>query len=88
MRREMPRTVSFCVESLRPIVMNFVGEGQPDIHNEYASNQFLHTRGLPSPAKGALAGYILQRVAEFSKPFGTKLEIKGYTAVVKVNAGS
>ena len=42
--------------SLRPIVLNYVGEGQPDIHNEYASNQFLHTRGLPSPATGARAG--------------------------------
>src|SRR5260221_4695961 len=36
--------------SFRPIVLNYVGEGQPDIHNEYANNQFLDTRGLPSPA--------------------------------------
>ena len=36
--------------SLRPIVLNNVGEGQPDIHNEYTNNQFLDTRGLPSPA--------------------------------------
>jgi poly-gamma-glutamate synthesis protein (capsule biosynthesis protein) len=63
--------------SLRPVVMNYVGEGQPDMHNDYADNQFLHTRGLPSPATGARAGYILERLAEFSKPFGTKLEIKG-----------
>jgi poly-gamma-glutamate capsule biosynthesis protein CapA/YwtB (metallophosphatase superfamily) len=74
--------------SFRPIVMNYVGEGQPDIHNEYANNQFLQTRGLPSPATGARAGYILQRLADLSKPFGTKLEIKGDTAEIKLKAGS
>ncbi len=74
--------------SLRPIVLNYVGEGQPDIHNEYADNQFLHTRGLPSPATGARAGYILERLAEASKPFGTKFEIKGDTAEIKLKAGN
>jgi len=73
--------------SLRPIALNVVGEGQPDIHNEYADNQFLHTRGLPSPATGARAGYILQRLADLSKPFGTKLEIKGDTAEIKIKSG-
>ena len=74
--------------SLRPIVLNYVGEGQPDIHNEYASNQFLHTRGLPAPATGARAGYILERLAELSKPFGTKLEIQGDTAEIKLKPGN
>jgi poly-gamma-glutamate synthesis protein (capsule biosynthesis protein) len=74
--------------SLRPIVLNNVGEGQPDIHNAYTSNQFLHTRGLPSPAPGARAGYILQRLAEASKPFGTRMEIKGDTAEIKLKAGN
>jgi poly-gamma-glutamate synthesis protein (capsule biosynthesis protein) len=74
--------------SLRPIVMNYVGEGQPDMHNDYADNQFLHTRGLPSPATGARAGYILERLAEFSKPFGTRLEIKGETGEIKLKGGS
>ncbi len=73
--------------SLRPIVLNYVGEGQPDIHNPYASNQFLHTRGLPSPATGARAGYILERLAELSKPFGTKLEIKGDSAEIRIKNG-
>src|ERR1700737_2045774 len=27
---------------LRPIALNNVGEGQPEVHNEYANNQFLH----------------------------------------------
>ena len=72
--------------SLRPIALNVVGDGQPDIHNEYADNQFLHTRGLPSPATGARAGYILQRLADLSRPFGTKFEIKGNTAEITIKA--
>jgi len=70
--------------SFQPIVLNNVGEGQPDIHNEYANNQFLDTRGLPSPATGARAGYILQRLAEASKPFGTAVEIKGDIGEIRV----
>jgi|ERR1700683_281214 len=70
--------------SLRPIVLNYVGEGQPDIHNAYTNNEFLDTRGLPSPATGARAGYILQRLADASKPFGTTIEIKGDTAEIKL----
>jgi poly-gamma-glutamate capsule biosynthesis protein CapA/YwtB (metallophosphatase superfamily) len=74
--------------SFRPIVMNYIGEGQPDMHNEYANNQFLWTRGLPSPATGARAGYILERLAELSKPFGTRFEIKGDTADIRLRAGN
>ncbi len=70
--------------SLRPIVLNYVGEGQPDMHDEYVNNQFIQTRGLPAPVIGARAGYILQRLAELSKPFGTKLEIKGDEAEIVV----
>jgi poly-gamma-glutamate synthesis protein (capsule biosynthesis protein) len=70
--------------SFRPIVLNYVGEGQAEMHNDYANNQFLQTRGLPSPATGARAGYILQRLADLSKPFGTKFEMKGETAEIKL----
>jgi len=73
--------------SFQPIVLNNVGEGQPDIHNEYANNQFLDTRGLPSPATGARAGYILQRLAEASRPFGTTVEIKGDMGEIRVKGG-
>jgi poly-gamma-glutamate capsule biosynthesis protein CapA/YwtB (metallophosphatase superfamily) len=72
--------------SLRPIVLNTLGEGEPDIHNAYANNRFLDTRGLPSPATGARAGYILQRLADSSKPFGTTLQIDGDMAKIKLNA--
>jgi poly-gamma-glutamate capsule biosynthesis protein CapA/YwtB (metallophosphatase superfamily) len=74
--------------SFRPIALNNVGEGQPDIHNEYANNEFLDTRGLPSPVTGARAGYILERLADASKPFGTRLEIKGDTAEIKLKGGN
>jgi hypothetical protein len=74
--------------SFRPIALNNVGEGQPDIHNEYANNQFLDTRGLPSPVTGARASYILQRLADASKPFGTTVEIKGDTAEIKLKSGN
>jgi len=74
--------------SLRPIALNNVGEGQPDIHNPYTNNQFLDTRGLPSPVTGLRAGYILQRVVDASKPFGTTMEIKGDTAEIKLSSGN
>jgi len=74
--------------SFRPIALNNVGEGQPDIHNERANNQFLDTRGMPTPVTGARAGYILQRLADASKPFGTTMEVKGDTAEIKLSAGN
>ena len=73
--------------SFRPVVMNNIGEGQPDMHDAYANNQYMHTRGLPSPAPGARANYILERLADASKPFGTTMEIKGDTAEIKLKAG-
>ena len=73
--------------SFRPVALNNVGEGQPDIHNQYTNNQFLDTRGLPSPVTSARAGYILQRLADLSRPFGTAMEIKGDTADIVLKAG-
>ena len=64
--------------------MNYIGEGQPEMHDQYVSNQYIQTRGLPAPATGARAGYILERIADLSKPFGTKLEIKGETAEIRL----
>jgi poly-gamma-glutamate synthesis protein (capsule biosynthesis protein) len=68
--------------SFRPIVLNNLGSGQPDVENAYTSNEFLHTRGLPTLATGARAGYILERLSNASKMFGTHLEIRGETATV------
>ena len=72
--------------SFRPVVLNNIGDGQPDVHDPRASNEFLHTRGLPVPATGARAGYILQRLADASKPFGTMMEIRGEIATVTVTS--
>lgn len=69
----------------RPVVLNEIGAGQPDVHDPYASNQFLYTRGLPSVATGAKARYILQRLAELSAAFGTKVEITGESAQIKLS---
>jgi poly-gamma-glutamate capsule biosynthesis protein CapA/YwtB (metallophosphatase superfamily) len=72
--------------SFRPITLNNIGEGQPDVHNPYADNQFLHTRGLPSAATGARARYILQRLADASKPFGTTMTVNGERAEIMLKA--
>ena len=69
---------------LRPIVLNYVGQGEPDISDPHATNLFLHTRGLPASATGEQAGYILERLAALSRPFGTTLEVKGDTAEIKL----
>jgi poly-gamma-glutamate capsule biosynthesis protein CapA/YwtB (metallophosphatase superfamily) len=68
--------------TLTPLSLNAIGAGQPDVHDPYANNEFLDTRGLPSRATGAKARYILERVARLSTPFGTRLELKGDRALV------
>jgi hypothetical protein len=73
--------------TLRPIVLNFMGEGQPEAHDPNANNTFIDTRGLPAPAKGDQAAYILQRVVELSQPFGTRVEVRGDKATVSVTGG-
>ena len=70
--------------TLRPIALNPIGEGQPDVHDRYTDNQFLDTRGLPSPATGTKATYILARVADLSRPFGTKIVVKGDAAEIEL----
>jgi poly-gamma-glutamate capsule biosynthesis protein CapA/YwtB (metallophosphatase superfamily) len=70
--------------SVRPVVLNNIGDGQPDVQNPYATNPFLYTRGLPTPAPAARAGYILERLSNASKPFGTTMEIRGETATITV----
>lgn len=74
--------------TLRPVVLNDIGDGQPDVHSEYTNNPFLDTRGLPSAATGTRATYILARIAEFSKPFGTTFAINGDTATIQLPGGN
>jgi poly-gamma-glutamate capsule biosynthesis protein CapA/YwtB (metallophosphatase superfamily) len=70
--------------TLRPIALNYIGNGQPDVHSQYTSNEFLYTRGLPSPAEGAQARYILERLADYSKPFGTRIAIADGAASIEL----
>ena len=77
------RSVTF-----QPITMNKIGQGEPDTQDEHTNNLFLQTRGLPSLATGDKAGYILQRLADASRPFATKVEIKGDTAEINLKGRS
>jgi poly-gamma-glutamate capsule biosynthesis protein CapA/YwtB (metallophosphatase superfamily) len=73
---------------LRPIAQNKIGQGEPDVHDEHTNNLFLQTRGLPAPVAGEQARYILERLADLCRPFGTTLVIKGDSAEVKLKSGS
>ena len=70
----------------RPIAQNKIGQGQADTQDEHTNNLFLQTRGLPKPATGDQAHYILERLADLSRPFGTTIEVKGDTAEVKLKS--
>ena len=73
---------------LRPIVLNFLGQGQPDTSDPHANNLFLDTRGLPAPATGEQATYILERVTEMSRPFGTTFVVKGDSVEIRLKGGN
>jgi poly-gamma-glutamate capsule biosynthesis protein CapA/YwtB (metallophosphatase superfamily) len=72
----------------RPVAQNKIGQGQADTQDEHTNNLFLQTRGLPTPATGDQAHYILERLANLSRPFGTTVEVKGDTAEIKLTGGN
>jgi poly-gamma-glutamate capsule biosynthesis protein CapA/YwtB (metallophosphatase superfamily) len=72
--------------SFRPIVLNKIGKGVPDVHDGHTNNLFLDTRGLPTAATGERARYILQRLADSSRPFGTIVQLKGEMAEIRLDA--
>ena len=74
--------------TFQPIAMNKIGQGEPDLHDEHTNNLFLQTRGLPKLATGDQARYILQRLADSSRPFGTTVEVKADTAEIKLKGGN
>ena len=77
------RSVSF-----RPIALNVMGQGQVDTQDDHPYSlpefprPFIATRGLPKPATGEQARYILERLAASSRPFGTEIEVKGEIAEI------
>ena len=74
--------------TFQPIVMNKIGQGQPDTQDEHTNNLYLQTRGLPKLATGDQAHYILQRLADSSRPFGTTVEVKGDMAKINLKGGN
>jgi hypothetical protein len=68
--------------------MNKIGQGQADTQDPYANNLYLQTRGLPKLVTGEQARYILERMADSSRPFGTKVEVKGDTAEINLKGGN
>ncbi len=74
--------------TFQPIAMNKIGRGQPDTQDEHTNNLFLQTRGLPKLATGDQARYILQRLADTSRPFGTIVAVKGDTAEIELKRGN
>jgi hypothetical protein len=69
---------------LQPIAMNKVGKGLPNPHDQFDVNEYHRTRGLPHPATGGQARFLLERFARSSKVYGTEVEIHGDTAEVRV----
>ena len=72
----------------RAVALNKIGQGQPDAHDPHAITKFLSTRGLPSPVTGDKAGYILKRLADLSRPFGTTVDVKGDTAEINLKGAN
>jgi hypothetical protein len=72
----------------RPIAQNRIGQGQADTQDERTNNLFLQTRGLPRPATGEQAKYILERLADLSRPFGTNVEVNGDIAEIRLKGGN
>ena len=71
----------------RPIAQNKIGQGPADYQDERDNNLFMKTRGLPTPATGEQAHYILERLADLSRPFGTTVKINGDSAEIQLKAG-
>ena len=80
--------------TFRPIALNQMGKGQVDTQDDHPYSlpefprPFIATRGLPAPVSGEKARYILQRLADSSRPFGTTVEVKGDTAEINLNRGT
>jgi poly-gamma-glutamate capsule biosynthesis protein CapA/YwtB (metallophosphatase superfamily) len=70
-----------------PIAMNKIGKGLPNPHDEFDVNEYHRTRGLPRPATGKQAQYLLERFARLSAAFGTATAIEGAQAQLIMPAG-
>ncbi|MGH9680974.1 MAG: CapA family protein, partial [Candidatus Acidiferrales bacterium] len=73
--------------TFQPIALNKIGQGEPEVHDEHTVNLFLLTRGIPRPATGEQAHFILERLANSCRPFGTSIEVKGDEGQIRLNPG-
>ncbi|HVB98355.1 MAG TPA: CapA family protein [Candidatus Dormibacteraeota bacterium] len=73
--------------TFQPIALNKLGQGEPDVHNPHDINLFLKTRGIPRPATGIQAHFILERLAGMCRPFGTTIEVSGDEAKIRLHSG-
>ena len=79
--------------TFQPVALNQMGKGQVNTQDDLpyslpeSPRPFLATRGLPSPVTGEKARYILERLADSSRPFGTTIELKGDTAEINFKGG-
>lgn len=64
----------------QPIAMHKIGKGLPNPHDQFDVNLFHRTRGLPRPATGNQARFLLERFAASSAAFGTRIAVKDGTA--------
>jgi poly-gamma-glutamate capsule biosynthesis protein CapA/YwtB (metallophosphatase superfamily) len=77
----------------RPIMLNQMGQGQVDTQDDHpyslpeSPRPFIATRGLPTPAQGEQAHYILERLADLSQAFGTAIAVNGDTAEINLKRG-
>lgn len=69
---------------LHPIALNKIGRGLPNPHDEGDVNEYVRTRGLPSRARGPQARFLIERLTDFSEPFGTVIRGDGDQAFVDI----
>ena len=69
--------------TLTPLQLNARGGGPGDLVTRGAGQGDLVTRGRPSIARGVEADAILDRVAALSQSFGTALDQKSNTAIIR-----
>jgi poly-gamma-glutamate capsule biosynthesis protein CapA/YwtB (metallophosphatase superfamily) len=72
----------------QPIAMNKIGKGLPNPHDQFDVNEYHRTRGLPRPAEGKQAQFLLERFAQLSSVYGTEIAIKdGVAELVMASRG-
>ena len=90
----MSASLSYAVEGervhsiqFRPIAQNKIDEGEPDVHEEHTDNLFSPDTRVAEAGNRGQAHYILERLADLSRPFGTTVVVNGDMAEIKLKPG-